>query len=68
MNLGPVATATLNACIPIFLLLMIYFRFIRPNQRSESPNKIRLIMGYVLMTIWTVFAVLAFQKVYQLFF
>jgi len=68
MNLGPVASATLNATIPVFLLLMIYFRFIQPNQRSETPNMIRLIFGYVLLIIWLVFAVVAFQRLYQLLF
>ena len=68
MNLGPVATATFNAFIPILLLLMIYFRFIRPNQRSENPNKIRLTIGYVLLTIWAVFAVIAIQRLFDLLF
>jgi len=66
--MGPVATAALNALIPVFLLLMIFFRFIRPNQRSENPNKIRLTIGYVLMTIWVVFAVIAIQRLFDLLF
>jgi len=67
MNLGPVATATLNALIPILLLLMIFFRFIRPNQRSENPNKVRLVIGYVLLTIWMAFAVIAIQRLFDVF-
>lgn len=66
--MGPLATAALNALIPIFLLLMIFFRFIRPNQRSENPNKVRLTIGYVLMTIWAAFAVIAIQRFFDALF
>ncbi len=62
--MSPIITAVLNALIPILLLLMIFFRFIRPNQRSKNPNKIRLTIGYVLMTIWAVFAVIAIQRLF----